>query len=474
MLILVLEASTSSAKAMLYSAKEGVLALRTLPYDPSYSDVKTQEADRVFDALVSLGRELAQGRDIAAVAVSGTWHNILICDRNLRLKSRAYSWTYTDAAPKAAEIRRDHALSMELYQRTGCMPNVTYPSYRLMYLREQGVRPGPEDMVFGQGTYIFARLTGEILESRSMASASGLLNIHSLTWDERVAELTGVKTSQMPRLVGHTDVRPLTAEAAALLGVPAGIPVVPAHPDGALNQVGAGAMRPSVMTLSVGTSGAMRLTSDRPVVPDQPGTWCYYAPGKWLAGAATANCTNCVDWFTKTVLKGQFTFPQLEGYLREETAQPPLFLPFLFGERCPGWDDTRTGGFLELTGFHGLGALYRSVLEGVAFSLYQCYQILEELCGAPAEIRLSGGILKSELWTQLLCDVFQREMAVSQTEQASMLGAACLGLMAAGAITSFDQFDARVDRVIPPRPNAGLRERYGRYLEAYQKNREAQ
>ena len=57
MLILVLEASTSSAKAMLYSAEEGVLALRTLPYDPSYSDVKTQEADKVFDALVSLGRE---------------------------------------------------------------------------------------------------------------------------------------------------------------------------------------------------------------------------------------------------------------------------------------------------------------------------------------------------------------------------------------------------------------------------------
>lgn len=470
MLILVLEASTTSAKAMLYSAQKGVLAVKSLPYDASFSDVKTQDADKVFEAVAALGKSLAKGKEISAVAVCGTWHNILICDKNLNLKSRAYSWAYTDAAEKAEEIRKDPVLTYDLYHRTGCMPNVTYPSYRLMYLREHGIVPDKDDLLFGQGTYIFARLTGEILESQSMASASGLLNIHTLTWDEKVMELLGITSHQLPPLIDHTQIRPLSQKGAQALGIKAGTPVVPAHPDGALNQVGAGALRPSIMTLSIGTSGAMRLTVENPVLPKNSGTWCYYAPGKWLAGAAVANCTNCVDWFMQKLLCGQFTFSQMERYMQEDTAPTPVFLPFLFGERCPGWNDTRMGSFLGINGFQGIGAIYRGLLEGISFSLLHCYRILSQLCNTPNEIRLSGGILKSPIWTQMLCDIFSHEMIAQETEQASMLGAACLGLLAAGAISDFSQFSPGTSYTISPRKEtfSSYEEKYQAYLKKYE------
>ena len=122
MKILILEASTTSAKAMLYHAKDGVLAVDSVPYDASFSDIKTQDADRVTQSVFALGRRLAAGHEISAIAVSGTWHNIMVCHRDGRPKTRAYTWTYTDAAEKAAQIRQNTSLTQDFYRRTGCMP----------------------------------------------------------------------------------------------------------------------------------------------------------------------------------------------------------------------------------------------------------------------------------------------------------------------------------------------------------------
>lgn len=471
MQVLVLEASTTSAKAMLYDAQEGVLATESVPYDASYSDIKTQDADRVADTVFAIGKKLATGRQIAAVALSGTWHNLMLCGRDGRPKTRAYTWAYTDSATKASEIREDPKTARRFYHRTGCMPNATYPSYRLMYLREHGVVPEKDDLVTGQGSYLFYRLTGKFLSSVSMASGSGFLNIQTLNWDEEILSAAGLDRRNLPPLCDHTAVRPLTRHAALQLGIREGVPVVPAHPDGALNQVGAGAMAPGVMTLSVGTSGALRLTVPRPVLPENAGTWCYYSPESWLAGAAVANCTNCIDWFRKTVLRGIFSFSELEQFLLEAPETPPLFLPFLFGERCPGWDDRRAGMFLGLSGFHGTGALYRAILEGVSMSLYHCYTILEALCGTPKEIRLSGGIVKSAPWTQMLCDLFGESMVIQESEQASMLGAACLGLLACGALSSLQAFPAGVGKTVLPDASKKdmYRTRYSAYLAEYER-----
>lgn len=471
MQVLVLEASTTSAKAMLYDAEKGILATKSVPYDASCSDIKTQDANGVADAVFSVGKEIASGQKIDAIALSGIWHSMLICGKDGNPKTRIYTWAYTDAAETAAKLRNDPEKARSLYQRTGCMPNATYPSYRLAYLRNQGIFPEKEDRLTGQGSYLFYRLTGEFLSSVSMASGTGFLNLQTLDWDFELVDNAGLHRENLPALCSHTDCRPLTPAAASLLGLSAGIPVVPAHPDGALNQVGAGAMQPGNMTLSVGTSGAMRMTVPHPALSESAGTWCYYAPGSWLAGAAVSNCTNCIDWFRKTVLRGAFSFSELEQFVTEEQETPPLFLPFLFGERCPGWDDRRTGAFTGLNGFHGTGSLYRAILEGISMSLYQCYTILEGLCGTPKQIFLSGGIIRSPLWAQMLCDLFGEPMTIQETDQASMLGAARLGLLVCGACSDLTFRSAGTGKTVFPdsAKKALYRSRFAEYLAEYQK-----
>ena len=152
------------------------------------------------------------------------------------------------------------------YQATGCMVNTTYPIFTLQLLRERGVNI-EDAYIIDEGSYLNWVLTGELVQSQCLASGSGLLNTHSRSYDRDVLAWVGVTQDQLPTLVPSLVSYPLSARGAALLGIPEGTPVLPTIADGAANQAGSGALGPGVMTLSVGTSGAVRLATDAPTAP---------------------------------------------------------------------------------------------------------------------------------------------------------------------------------------------------------------
>ena len=467
--ILVLEASTSSAKAMVYSGEGKILREHSAPYRGEGFSVAVQNPQKVLGGLLAVGKEAAEGFQIDGISLGGTWHSLLLADRAGCPKTDCYTWAYTGAAETAAHFRQDEEETARYYHKTGCMTHSTYPFFKWLHLAEEGLCLRQGDKLMTQGSYIYYQLTGQAVESVSMASGSGFLNLCSRIWDGELLERVSLKVENFPRLEEYTYTAPLTEEAANFLGLRPGIPVVPAHPDGALNQVGSGALGDGAMTLSAGTSGAIRMAFDRPCLSVHPSIWCYCAPGKYLAGAATSGCTNCLDWFAAQVLGGRYSLRELDQMAEASGTETPVFLPFLFGERCPGWQDSRLGGFLEIKGNHSTGQLYRAILEGTLFNLYQCYEVLTREAYFPREIRASGGVMKSPLWLQMLANIFGREITVHPSEQASMLGAAALGLTALGVLDSPEQFSAGAGKIICPeeRSTALYREKYIRYQQAY-------
>ncbi|MGI6003889.1 MAG: gluconokinase [Christensenellales bacterium] len=470
MAVLVLEASTSSAKAMVYDQDKGIVNIYTEAYAPQISDVATHDADGVFAAMMAAGQKACEGREIDAVSLGGTWHSLVMLGGAMRPITRAMTWAYTGAATTAGSLRRDSKLTAEIYSRTGCMVHTIYPAFKYMHLLSDGAVPDGQ-RIAGEGDYFYYLLTGQWHSSHSMASGTAFLNTHNLDYDEQMLELARVKRDNLPQLVSHEQCAPLSRQMADRLGLPPGIPVVPPHPDGALNQVGAGALAPGLMTLSVGTSGALRMAFDRPVMPSEPGgTWCYVAPGKWLCGAATSGATNCVDWFVQTLLNKQFTFDELEQMASQVKGDYPIFTPFLYGERCPGWRDDALGSFSDISGAYGPGHLYKSLLEGILMNIYHCYTLLGEVGGFPRQIRVSGGILHSRFWTQMLADILGQQIACADMAQASMMGGAALALHAAGHLPDLMAFDAGEHQMVAPNGEmAGhYALRFARYLASYQ------
>jgi len=162
-------------------------------------------------------------------------------------------------------------------------------------------------------------------------------------------------------------------------------------------------------------------------------------------------------------------YRDIEKHLLLCEADAPFFLPFLFGERCPGWNDDRGGGFEALNPRHNRYDLYYAVLEGVLFNLYQCYLELIKINGQPKTIKLSGGIVHSSFWLQMCADLFRRKMDVSDMAHGSMLGAAVLALEAEGVIKDMTDFHFATDKIIAPNKEKSkiYAQRFDEYIKHY-------
>lgn len=470
MLVLALENSTSSVKALLYDSDEGVVAKETIRYPSSLKREGQIDTEGAYQMLLEAGRRVAGGEKVEAIAVCGTWHSLAVCDSKMQPLTPTYTWEFLGATELCRKIRSDEEKTNIFYQRTGCMPNVTYPRHALDLLRSEGMSFANKQII-SQGAYAFYRMTDVFCESISTQCGSGLINIHELVYDEFVLSWLGLKSNQLGQLVTYQDIQLLNNEAAKELGIQAGVPVVPAHPDGALNQLGNGATVTDIMTMSVGTSGALRVVADRPILPGNRELWCYYGVNTWISGAAISGACNCINWFCDTYLHGTKRPAEMDA-LAEDCYDVPIFLPFLYGERCPGWDDARKGVFHDVLPSHELASFYKAVEMGVVFNLLQCYEIMCKLNGVPEKVILSGGILHSQQWMQILADTFSRDFVISANADASLSGAIALALYAAGCISNFDEFSGfNSEQISVLRPRKEVESfysnKYQRYLELY-------
>ena len=466
MKVLILEASTTSAKAMLYDTDTHQFRVKSKAYSIQYKDTSIHNAEDIYNYVIAVGKEILDGlTEVDMIAISGTWHSVFLCDADNKSVTPVYLWSNTEASSLCKSFREDNKFVSEYYNRTGCMVNAIYPFFKLKLLQSRGYDLA-RYKVMGQGTYICYRLTGKRVNTACMASGTGLMNIYSGEYDSTLLKELGISDQNLSEIVPYFKTYPLNGEAAEALGLQPGIPVIPANSDGGLNQVGAGAVADGIMTFSAGTSGAIRLSTVKPTIPDTPSTWCYKSPKNWLSGAATNGCTNCIDWIRER--SGGKSYSELEA-CAVDTVTNPVFLPFLFGERCPGWNDERKGGFFNIQPNHDIGDMYLSVQEGVLFNLYHCFEMLTAINGIPKHIRFSGGILNSERWAQMCADIFRQNLEVNENEHSSLLGGAVLAMELLGVIEDCEHYVPQVTRII--RPDFQKAEfyavKYRKYLECY-------
>src|SRR5690606_39390232 len=140
---------------------------------------------------------------------------------------------------------------------------------------------------------VLHRLTGELAEDLSTASASGLLNVSTLAWHPEVLEITGVREDRLPRLVEPKSPVGILREALARRWGTGAIPVVAGGTDGPMANVGAGCAGPGEAAVTAGTSSAVRMLVDGPTVDVKMRTWCYYlGDGTWIAGGRSEEHTS--------------------------------------------------------------------------------------------------------------------------------------------------------------------------------------
>ena len=123
-----------------------------------------------------------------------------------------------------------------------------------------------------------------------------------------------------------------------------------------------------------------------------------------------------------------------------------FFHPYLQGEITPYLDDRLRGSFVGATASHTKAHFNRAVLEGVGYSMKDCYEALRGLGIAPESATIIGGGAKSPLWRQIVADMLNIPLTTVENVDSS-LGSAMLAGVACGAFADFEDSVKKCVRV---------------------------
>ncbi len=262
------------------------------------------------------------------------------------------------------------------------------------------------------------------------------------------------------------------------MGVSTDTPVTLGTADAVNSSLGAGGVLPGQATCMIGTSGAIRIISDRPILDPASRTWLYAIDRKhWLVGGAINNGGIALSWlldlfhsaFPNLPKDMRLSFDDLMSLAARANIGSGgiICLPFFAGERSPNWNLHARGVFFGLSLDHKMEHLARAVLEGISFRFRSVYDALSEIAGDIRQIRASGGFTSSPFWLQMTADVLNRELAVPEWGETSSLGAALWAIKGADTLSSLEEIGKMVPIGETYRPEARNAEVYDNIYESY-------
>lgn len=346
--------------------------------------------------------------------------NLMGIDAHGRPTTPIYTWADTRGG-ELGEGLRAKLDAADYTRRTGCRIHTSYWPVRLLWLHENQ----PEICAktahwLSLGEYVLYQLFGERRISTSTASWSGLLNRHKLAWDTETLAALPIDVKQLSTISNEPlqglDRWPALKQARWL----------PSIGDGVASNVGAGCIDAGHVAISIGTSGAMRVIV--PGTPEQTpeGLFVYRVDDRRsLVGGALSNAGNLYAWLTRVLTTDEAALQKIDAM--QPDSHGLTILPFLAGERAPGWNDRAQAVFMGMNFDTTPEEMVRAALESVSYRFYQVAQRLKPLLPDNIVYIASGApVLNSPVWMQILADVLGAPVYANAEPEATIRGTAFL------------------------------------------------
>lgn len=460
-LVLGVDSSTTATKAILVDEDGAVRGVASASYDyevPRPHWIEQHPHLWWQGTLEALERVLddtgAAADEIEAVGLTGQMHGSVLLDAKGDVVRPAILWNDQRTTQECDEIRTRVGRE-RLIQVTGNDALTGFTAPKLLWVQ----RHEPENWarvrhVLLPKDYVRFRLTGDHAVDVADGSGTILFDLADRTWSPDILDALDLDPSLFPPTYeGPDQTGVITTETAEMTGLRPGTPVVAGGGDQSANAVGVGAVTPGVVALSLGTSGVVFATTDRPAVEaaGRVHAFCHAVPGRWHMMGVMLSAAGSLRWLRDALAPGQAFESLVEGAAEVAAGSDGLlFLPYLTGERTPHPDPLARGAFVGLTVSHDLRHLTRAVLEGVAFGLRDGLDLMVSSgMTPPGQVRASGGGTRSRLWRQILSDVLQADIATVPTEEGAAYGAALLAAVGAGWYPSVEAATTAVVEVEP-------------------------
>lgn len=457
-----LDIGTGSAKAVAITDEGKILADSQFYYStqtarPGYSE---QDPEVIWVAFTNCIKKVVETLQYAplTIGLSSAMHSLMAVDSDNKPITNLITWADT-RSEKIAERIRQLPIAENIYKETGTPIHSMSPLCKIIWLKENEPQIFKEAFKFiSIKEFIWYKLFNVYEIDYSIASATGLFNIRTFQWDDASLQLCNIDAGRLSEIVSTNFIRKdLNSSIAALLNIPTTPLFCIGASDGCLANIGSYAIQPGTAAITIGTSGAVRIASPKPVFNFTAMTFNYVLDEQtFICGGPVNNGGNIVAWLFQTFLNNDS--PSKSDYTNlfktidtiPSGSKGLIFLPYLYGERAPVWDEESSGIFFGIKSYHTNASFLRATLEGICYSLKTILDIVESSTKSVSQINVGGGFIHSKTWMQILTDVTGKKICVIETEDASSIGAALLNMKALKIIKDYSSLKPLNNIIIEP------------------------
>lgn len=415
---------------------------------------------------------------VACICFGASMHSLLTVDKNGNPIGNAITWADNRAKKEAQELRPS-ALGKKLYDATGTPIHPMSPLLKIAWIKNRDKDQFRKTSKFlSIKSYIIHQFTGEYLIDHSIASATGLLNIHTVRWEADALDFAGIKAGKLPALASiFSTAGKLKKAYQNSLRLPADTKILIGSSDGCLATLGDGVNGPGQATITIEDSGAVRVMGPE-VLKDERMRFFNYllTENCYVSGGPTNNGGNIFEWFARQF--GHFDNPfdienSMEQLIEEASKVSVgsgglLFLPYLLGERAPIWNANARGAYFGLNIKHERKHFVRATIEGILYEIYSIGKTLGEQRNIKS-LSVNGSFGALPFCTQLIADIFNKPVRLRRNFNSISYGAFLLSATEMGIYKSLDKAAQTVELPDVYKPNKQHHAVYADYFGVFEK-----
>jgi gluconokinase len=467
-LILALDIGTTSTRALLFDAAgqpvPDCLAQISNQLETTQDGGATFQPDQLFDHVVTvidqvLQRAGARAKQIGAVVSATFVGNVMGVNAAGEPVTPLFIYADTCNAADAEQLREELGAAglRASHDRVGCLIHTSYLPARFRWLaRTQPDWLNGSAYWLSFGEYLYWQLLGQRAVSYSVASWTGMLNRRSLTWDQDWLAALPVQPEQLSPLVDvNQPLQGLLSPWAERWPALRNVPWYPAIGDGAAANLGSGCDHPTRIALTIGTTGAMRVVVDPSLAQVPDGLWLYRVAGhQGLLGGATTEGGNLFAWLRESLQLPPIDELEKALAVREAAAHGLTVLPFVAGERAPGWHERARASIIGFTLNTQPVDIVQAGLEAIAYRFSLIYRRVKPYLAAEQHqiIASGGGLLSSPAWLQIMADALGEPILALTEKEITSRGIALLGLQQLGVIQKTSDLPPTTGQTYLPDP----------------------
>lgn len=470
------DVGTTATKAVLYDEKIRIIKQFQQGYH-LYRDAAGKAEQAPQDIVHAVEKVIHDAADLLnfdqdqllAVSFSSANQSLIPLDSQFHPVTRVLTWADTRSRPLAYQLKHS-SLGQQIYVKTGTPIHSMSPLTKIMWLKEEQPAKFNQIKYYADiKSYLFYQFFNTFKIDISIASCTGLMNVHTGKWDSLALQTAGIDVGQLPEIVDGTDqATGLTARAQEKLGIPADTPFIYGAFDGALSNLGVGAIKKDTVAITIGTSAGVRVITDHPVIDPQQRLFCYaVVKGVWVVGGPLNNGGDIYQWAVKNLVDTSAVKKANPYALANNVietvpagAHGLLFHPFLGGERAPLWNSDARGSFFGLSQIHTRADMLRAVMEGICMNIATVFHAVCDLIGQPTKVTATGGFARSEVWRQMLTDVLDCPVEIPQAFESGCLGATIMAIKSLGMVDSLSVVKKFIGKVNSYQPDSKATQTY--------------